>query len=63
MLDEKTLDVQIVQKIDTDKTYGFSEWEEKYHIKRGVGKARQFVNWRPKDNFSQKTLEYLVTTT
>lgn len=29
MLDEKTLDVQVVQKIDTDKTYGFSEREEK----------------------------------
>lgn len=29
MLDEKTLDVQIVQKIDTDKSYGFSEREEK----------------------------------
>lgn len=29
MLDEKTLDAQIVQKIDTDKTYGFSEREEK----------------------------------
>lgn len=28
MLDGKTLDVQIVQKIDTDKTYGFSEQEE-----------------------------------
>lgn len=29
MLDGKTLDVQIVQKIDIDETYGFSEQEEK----------------------------------